>query len=337
MSTDQRASSSTTEGHASIPAAPEPQEAAGYAGLTPELIQAAIQNLSLQAELSRAVATRIMNIETMVRQIAEWVYNLNEATPRGGRFAVFQGDNLALTRVLNRLLMYVDTSDISVSPQLLMNGCWEMGLTKVFCSLLQPGMTVVDVGANVGYYTLVAATAVGQQGRVYSFEPDPRNFAILQKNLHVNSLAGRVQAYQLAALDTRKKVELKTIACFLGDHSLFDRHAGHPSVQRVTVEAAPLDELIRGEVHLMKIDAEGSEPLIFNGMRQILDRSPDLNMVMEFNVSLLQLSGDPSAFLRQLCDFGFAIASITEEGVLEPFDADRVLATPISNLLLTRR
>ena len=79
--------------------------------------------------------------------------------------------------------MYLDTRDTGVAPHLIMNGVYEEFETQVFRSMVKPGMVVLDVGANIGYYTLIAADLVGEQGRVYAFEPHPSNYDLRVRNI----------------------------------------------------------------------------------------------------------------------------------------------------------
>ena len=88
--------------------------------------------------------------------------------------------------------LYIDSSDISLTPALLMSGgVWESGITALLGKIISPGMTVVDIGANIGYHTLTAANLVGFNGKVYAFEPEPGNFNLLNKNIHINKYSSK--------------------------------------------------------------------------------------------------------------------------------------------------
>jgi hypothetical protein len=77
-----------------------------------------------------------------------------------GRDMIYLGDYTALTRTIYGHKMYVDTRDVSLAPHLLLDGYWEQWITNIFRELVKPGMTVVDVGANFGYYSVLAASLV---------------------------------------------------------------------------------------------------------------------------------------------------------------------------------
>lgn len=300
------------------------------------LLMGLAQHAALQTRVSEALVKRMLGIENLVRETYQLVNNLGAGVPLGGRFAVYQGNNLALTRILNRYHMYVDTTDLSLGPHLIAQGQWEPWITNLFTRLLRPGMTAVDIGANFGYYTILAGFAVGAAGRVYALEADPRNYEILQLNLIVNGLLDIVQSRHCAVLDSRKRVELHRNPTLLGCHSLFAGEQGNP--KNVSVEAVPLDDIISGSVDFMKIDAEGSEPFIFDGMRNVLERSPQVKIIMEFNVPVLKLAGvEPASFLKKVHDHNFKVSIITREGNLESLNERKLLDGPLYDLLLTRK
>jgi hypothetical protein len=135
--------------------------------------------------------------------------------------AVYVGNHLALVRVLDRFLMYVDTRAPSVTPHFLMGGAWKPGVTRLFTALLKPAMTVVDIGVNFGYFTLMSAATAGPQGMAYSLEADPRNFEILTQNVAVNWWGDRVLARHCAVMDSRRHLVFYKTTQFLGCGSFY--------------------------------------------------------------------------------------------------------------------
>jgi FkbM family methyltransferase len=253
-----------------------------------------------------------------------------------GRFAVYIGENLALTRVLDHFKMYVDTRDISLAPHLLLEACWEIGITHVFRRMLRPGMHVVDVGANFGYYTLLAADGVGPRGRVHAVEADPHTFEILEKNVGLNGYTARVRTHQCAAADKRGEATLYQFRHYHGNNTLF-ANVGDPLLAGgVKVPAVPLDELISDPVDVMKIDAEGSEPLIFDGMQELLRQSPQIRIVMEFAPRFIQKTIDPLEFLRRIRGAGLRCQAVTNQGTVEAWPDEKLLTDEIHTVLLSR-
>ena len=115
--------------------------------------------------------------------------------------AVYLGDHLALARVLGHSKMLLPTTDMGFASHVMLDGFWEIWLTLFFARLVTPGMTVIDVGANFGYYTLLFGHAVGPSGHVIAIEPVPSTAAILARTIELNGLMGRTRVVAAAAWD----------------------------------------------------------------------------------------------------------------------------------------
>jgi FkbM family methyltransferase len=233
--------------------------------------------------------------------------------------------------------MYVDTRDISLTPHLLMEGNWEMWITKVFQQLVRPGMTVVDVGANVGYYTMIGAAGVGFEGRVHAVEADPNTFGILEKNIDVNGYGSIVRAHSCAASDARGELTLYQFRNHHGSNNVFaDAAADSRIVAGVKVPAVPLDELIPEPVDVMKIDAEGSEPLIFEGMQQLLKRSPRIRILMEFAPQMIERTISPLDFLKRIREANLQCRVVTHDSAIVNWPDEKLIEPGIHTALLSR-
>ncbi len=307
----------------------------------------------LKLHLDRYVSTSIGLIIRKAGATSGKQFSLQESTPihrgetsteplgitvnRDEKFATYLKDHTALTLALGRFKLLVDTRDMSLGPHLLLDGYWDLPNTEIFNKLIKPGMTVMDVGANYGYFTLLAADLVGPQGCVYAIEADPRNYSILEKNVSVNGFTDRTQTYQVAALNERKKVQLHRHPNYLGGNTLFPSREKSRTGKHVTVPGVPIDDIIQGPVDVMKIYTEGAEPLVFEGMVGVITRSPKLKIIMEFAPPMIQGGGtDPAAFLRRIRELGFRPYLITAQSQTVPFDDAKLLAAPLSELFLTR-
>ena len=167
------------------------------------------------------------------------------------------GNNVLVTEV-DGFIVGIPGAEWRLAAYYAFRGVPEPGVTRRFQSLIKPGMVVVDVGANIGIYTLYAARSLGQQGKVYSFEPTPRTFEILKDNIQVNGLLelGLIDLRQAAVTDTVGTAQLAVFADNCGHNTLFFERE---KVQQVTVSTVTLDEALGGEtrVDVVKIDAEG--------------------------------------------------------------------------------
>lgn len=253
------------------------------------------------------------------------------------RTAVYLDDGLALTTALGGFKMYVDTRDKAIAVHLLTEGRWEPWITRFLQRRVQPGMHVADVGANVGFYSLLFADRVGPAGRVWAFEPDPQNFRLLEWNLAANGFTPRAKPFRLAAFDRRARVRLSQETVNLGGHSILPDGSSAEPGAFLEADAAPLDECIPGPLDLVKIDAEGSEPFIWDGMRRLRAESPNLEIVMEFDARFIASKRrDPSAFLAQIRGEGFSIARIRADAELETVSGGELTQSPLSMLYLRR-
>jgi FkbM family methyltransferase len=143
--------------------------------------------------------------------------------------------------------------------------------TKAFRACLRPGSVVVDVGANIGYYSCLGGKLIGPGGTVHSFEPAAENVEILRRNITRNGLRN-VRVHEVAAAAESGKRTLR-IAGVSGHHSFY-AHPMSETVRTVTVDTRPVDALVEGPVSVIKIDVEGAELEVVHGMRELLRSSP---------------------------------------------------------------
>jgi len=182
--------------------------------------------------------------------------------------------------------------------------CYEPGVSACLRRLLQPGMVFCDVGANLGVFTLMAARQVGPQGRVFSFEPVPDNFAILRRNVEANHYANVVCIPKAAAQHNGKSRLF--LSRFCGSHSL----VGGPTEYRgefLEVETVRLDSVPGlDRIDVLKIDVEGAELEVLEGLGNLRPQ-----VVLEYNTERISRRGlDASAFLQRLQALGYAATNI---------------------------
>lgn len=182
-----------------------------------------------------------------------------------------------------------------------MGGTWENFVDDILCALAKPGDTFLDIGANLGYYTIKIGNIVGQSGFVYSFEPNPELYSFLVDNININGFSSRAKAYRLAA----GAAEGYSVLHF-GYSNMGGGHVDVPlAVPRddgVTIGIARPDDILPPDraVDLIKVDAEGFEPLIFQGMEGILGRSPNASIVTEISAAHWERFGNCSEILDRI-------------------------------------
>ncbi|HSB70840.1 MAG TPA: FkbM family methyltransferase [Candidatus Methylomirabilis sp.] len=200
-----------------------------------------------------------------------------------------------------------DTSDI-IQQYIYYFGVWEPHLTRWIGLRLAPGDTFIDVGANIGYFSLLASKLVGDSGVVVAIEASPRTFGLLQANLARN-LAQNVRTVNVAASDRKGRVGL-----FRGpdDNIGLTTVLGDPRLAfECEVDAAPLSHLLRPEeaqtARLIKIDVEGAEWSVVAGMDSLLRAGRrDLEVIVEVTPEHLAQQGKrPEDLVRVFRDAGF--------------------------------
>jgi FkbM family methyltransferase len=206
----------------------------------------------------------------------------------------------------------------------LLGGKYEQGTKQLLERLIQKGNTIVDVGAHVGYYALLFARWAGPQGRVFAFEPGPDNYALLRKNVELNGCTN-VACIPKAVSDRSAIVQLFVSSQGNDRHSLFENTRSVVHESSCEVSAVSLDQFLEDEgwprVDLVKMDVEGAEPLVLEGMRETVHRFPGLKLVVELAPEVLRSGGrNPVAFLGRLWALGFRISSIEDGGGLRAWD-----------------
>jgi FkbM family methyltransferase len=240
--------------------------------------------------------------------------------------------------------MYVDSRDLSLTPHLLLQGYWEPEVTRFFLRTVKPGMRIVEVGANVGYYTLLASSLVGPTGRVLAFEANPATATLARRSLSVNGFRDRAKVIDMAVTDAPGTVTLHCLDQRHGDSSLFDfsdTQLAFPGdrVTKLVVPATSLDAFVPQDepIDLIRMDVEGAEPLVFDGMRRILAQNSRIKILLEFFPQRIQCSGrNPARFLESLAAMGFAIHTVGPQGRLRQLPMDVLAGRLLSELFLSR-
>lgn len=169
------------------------------------------------------------------------------------------------------LQLYVHgEQDQHVSRRIREEGVWEPYETSLLLSLLQPGDVFVDVGANIGYFSVLAASVVGEQGAVFAFEPDPENFRLLQHNIALNGLQHCITPVQAALSNTAGEGQLFLSADNLGDHQVYASDELRPSVPITLIQGSQYLEERLQRLDLLKVDTQGSEFHVIAGLLPLL-------------------------------------------------------------------
>jgi FkbM family methyltransferase len=285
-----------------------------------------------------------------------------EAEIRALCTSAYLGNHEALCRILGRYKMYVDTRDVGIASHLMLEGYWEMWVTAAMMQCVRRGSVVADVGANLGYFTLLLADLTGAEGRVLSFEPNANLAGCLRKSIAVNGFGGFTDFHQTALGAKAGEVEMEIDDQMPGGGRALandaaakqprskstmaaDQYYGAAGSQSLAGKAArgPIvpvqrfDEIDHAlEVEFMKIDVEGFEPHVWAGMTRLLERKRPLTIFMEFTI---QRFPDANGFLDEILSHGFSLEIVDMWRGIQPITAEQLFAGPhhIDHMLVFRR
>ena len=184
-------------------------------------------------------------------------------------------------------------------------GLYELDTVRVIRRLLKNGSWFVDVGANLGYFTLLAAKWTAPAGRVDAFEPDPINRQRLEEHLHENAPGNRVRVYPIAASSKAFELELIHPLAAGTNHGMASFYKSLTGEgQTFTVSTARLDEVLDGVPDLIKIDVEGAELSAIEGMQKLLCAPSPPKLIIEHNPTSCAAAGyRPSDIFSKLVQF----------------------------------
>ena len=228
--------------------------------------------------------------------------------------------------------MIVDLRDKIISRKLYIFGVYEIEETKLFNKLIKKNMTVFDLGANIGYYTVLFSQLVGEGGKVLAIEPSIRNYNLIMQNIDLNNF-NNVICVNKAVTDKPKEVEmiisnegygLNRINFTKNDLSSFDE------IQK-SVKGVPLSDIAKEysiTPDIIKMDIEGSEYLALQGMKEILSNNENIILVCEYNPQALENSGtQPHLFIEELAELGFKFFKIENNCVLKDIQPKQIVAS----------
>lgn len=228
--------------------------------------------------------------------------------------------------------MYLDKNDQVISERLAKEKIWEEEETKFLSTVISDGMNVVDLGAHIGYYTLLFSRWVGVKGKIFSFEPDPENYRLLKKNIAANQIRN-VVPIQKAVSNRNGKSTLFLSDSNKGDHRINDFYIydGDDKRKKIEVRCVTLDTILENEsLDFIKMDIQGAENLAFDGMSKILSKNSKLSLLIEFWPAAIEKLGFlPSEFIERIFHYGFSIFSL-EGGKKEIFSKDNPIITKYS-------
>ena len=275
--------------------------------------------------------------------VRQWILSLFgiSAEPSPALFsAVHCGGDRILAYHPKVNFMYLDGTDLSITPWVVINN-YERHVTKALETLLLPSFVVVECGANQGFHTLSMASLVFPEGRILSFEPDPRNLAVLRDNIRSHYLDSVVTVIPKAACNENGPLPFYP-AKSGGQSSLFPLWTDvgpwascyfSEQDSRIEIEGATIGSVLaeHGLVpDLVRLDVEGAEPMALDGMWEYLEQFPNIIVMFEYNPWCIKQGGrtTPEAFIESLCNIGMHFWRIQRDGALKRSCPEEILEIP---------
>lgn len=271
------------------------------------------------------LTARVIDLTALLKeQSFEW----SQRQGRANEFVpVYVGRERLLVRTETGQLLMCNSQDIQLTPQLLDHRVWEPSLTAFYTQNMKSGMKYLEIGANIGYFTVLASTLVGHTGRVHAFEPETTAFDLLKVNCRLNHCSYLCELSPLAVSDVEGPRILHRFDHNFGSSSLSElpekllaEFCEEPS--RRSVECTTLDKYYQDRdivFDFVKVDAEGAEPLIFSGAQDFLCRCTRDTTIfaVEFNPQAIKgLGQDGTQFLDRLLQSRFFVWQLSDKGEL---------------------
>lgn len=241
---------------------------------------------------------------------------------------LYLSEKEVLTKLFSGLKIYLDPRDIAVAQHIALDFIWEEEITKAWLSVLKPADVVLDIGANFGYFGLLAGQFTDRKkAKIVFFEANPNLIPYINKSLSSNWLHEQSKVENYAVSDSPGKLTLNVLKDYIGSsgfqtmehlESYMHEQMKLEVKEKIQVNALTIDDYCKenkiGAVNLIKMDIEGYEEKAYRGMRKIVKASPDITMFVEFTADSYD---DPKRLYEQmLSDFGY-VYLISADGSIE--------------------
>lgn len=222
-----------------------------------------------------------------------------------------------LTKIFSGIKIYLDPRDLSVASHIAVDGIWEQQQTKAWLAVLKRNDTVLDIGANFGYFGLLAGQFVDRKkSKVVLFEANKALVPYINKSVSINWFNEQMRVENLAVSDKNGEVKLTVMKDFLGSSSLqsieevnsyMSDNIQFEVAENISVESVTVDSYCKknniDEVNLIKMDIEGYEEKAYAGMRGIVKKSKNITFFIEFTKDSYD---NPKKFFNDMLeDFGY--------------------------------
>lgn len=282
----------------------------------------------------------IERIALLEKQIEEVSRLASETRQLVGPFAVPFPDGTMLTQTIHGLKYFIDPTDQIIAPQMVIYRQWEADISQLFRSLCEPESVVLDIGANFGYFSVLAAHLIGAKGsgRVISFEPNPKLCTLLRRNCEINWSIAPVSLHEIALGDREGDLILH-VPRERGANASLSPPEG-VECDSIPVDVRALDTMLAPDlaVDIMKIDVEGHEATVLRGAQEVIARSPNLHLILEWSPKQMKAAGVTPQEVLSLLNGFVPHRIVMGSGPLDhPESIDWLLEQDYTDVLLVRR
>jgi FkbM family methyltransferase len=240
------------------------------------------------------------------------VLNFKQIRSFANRLSQQIGDLIKLSVRLKGFRLYANSIDRIIAILFWKWSILEGFESKYILSKIEPGWTVIDIGANIGFYTVQFSKKVGKNGKVLAVEPSFNNVYLLKKNIRANRLKN-VSIIEKAVSSKTGIGKLYLSTGHSGDHRIYNTINKRKCIP---IQTITIDNLTKNEkqVDLIKMDIQGAEYLSISGMSRTIKKFPNVKIVSEFSPKLLTESGGkPDQFLDYFLSEGFSLKYFNEK------------------------
>lgn len=249
----------------------------------------------------------------------------------------YLGNNkaLALTYFGSRILL--DTRNIQ-HMRIISHGCYEPAVAWAIEENLSFGGRMIDIGTNLGYFTLLGCQLVGHEGHVIGFEANPDIYEMMSSSVFANAFRKRCKTYNNAVFNQAKEFEFTWDSAGHGGGRVINDDSKNRDENIINVSAVKLDDFLPGPdrtFNVMKIDTEGSDPFVIEGAQNLIKENPGAVVITEWSPRFMEARGYST---KKAIDLIFSLFSevkiIKKIGVSELVSKDDLANAHHGNLLL---
>jgi FkbM family methyltransferase len=248
------------------------------------------------------------------------------------------GGTKLVTRLRTGQRIFVDGRDTGSGLSIVTRGYIEPDVMKVLQRAFTAGAVFLDIGANFGFYSIIAGGQIGPKGKVYAFEANPNLIDYIERSIYINGLGRIVTIINKAVSDHTGAAQFGFSFAEIGGGSLAKGEDGGSELQHIKVPLVRIDDVLPAGlvVDCAKLDVEGNELAALRGMRNVIERSPNIQLVIEFFPGLLGDANGGAQLLDYLTELGLGYWRIAPKGRIESVPRDELLRGGDSYLVASR-